>query len=343
MHLEHLSSESADTDEEPSEFEGFESDDGGVFSSSEFIPDKYSSSDEETAVEICDCGKAHKRDCPLNPRYRNAYSGKQKKQGTKKEQSSLSVRKGSFAIGTKGKGRAATVRQSEAPSSNPPRRKRLFQKELYSHSLSLQSSAKRVCLPQRTVDPDSDCLLTEYEPFQDIVHMNPPDREWKEETMRYLERWTETSLEYKDDGAVIKVEIYNIAPHQVDAIEGDGHCFFRAISKAVTGSQKYHTDFRKAVVEWMLCKDHPPQLAQYIAPFDAVSDSDGQLAIQKYIDEARMSLDGWGGDKEIRAFATMFQVDICVSNNSRGGRRWNYYPPLFYDEKNCRRKSDYKL
>ena len=80
-----------------------------------------------------------------------------------------------------------------------------------------------------------------------------------------------------------------------------------------------------------------------IAPFDAVSDSDGQLAIQKYIDQARMSLDGWGGDKEIRAFATMFQVEICVSNNSRGGRRWNYYQPLFYDEKNCRRKSDYKL
>ena len=56
-----------------------------------------------------------------------------------------------------------------------------------------------------------------------------------------------------------------------------------------------------------------------IAPFDAVSDSDGQLAIQKYIDQSRMSLDGWGGDKEIRAYATMFQVDICVSNNSRGG------------------------
>jgi hypothetical protein len=77
--------ESADPDEEPSEFEGFESDDGGVFSLSEFIPDNDSSSDEETAVDcICDCGRAHKRDCPLNPRYRNAYSGKQKKQGTKK-------------------------------------------------------------------------------------------------------------------------------------------------------------------------------------------------------------------------------------------------------------------
>ena len=90
----------------------------------------------------------------------------------------------------------------------------------------------------------------------------------------------------------------------------------------------------------MLCEDHPPQLAQYIAPD---SDTDGQLAIKRYIDQARMSLDGWGGDKEIRAFATMFQIDICVSNNSPGRRTWNYYPPLFHNAKSCRGKSDYKL
>ena len=96
-------------------------------------------------------------------------------------------------------------------------------------------------------------------------------------------------------------------------------------------------------MEWMLCEDHPQKLAQYIAPFDAVSDSDCQSAIQKYIDERHMSLDGWGGDKEIRAFATMFQIVICVSTNSPGGRRWNYYSPIFSDEKNCRRKSDYNL
>ena len=173
--------------------------------------------------------------------------------------------------------------------------------------------------------------------------VNPPDREWKEETMRYLERWTRNSLEYKEDSTVIEVEIDSISPHQVVAIEGDGHCFFRAISKAVTGTQDFHSDFRKAVVEWMLYEDHPQQLAQYIAPFDPESDTDGQLAITRYIDQARMSLNGWGGDKEIRAFATMFQITICVSNISHEGRRWNYYPPLFYDEKNCREKSDYKL
>jgi hypothetical protein len=94
----------------------------------------------------------------------------------------LSVRKGSFAIGTKGKGRAATVRQSEAPSSNPPRRKRLFQKELDSHSLS----AKRACLSQRTVDPDSDCLLTEYEPCRDIVDDDEKNCRSKSDYKLYL-------------------------------------------------------------------------------------------------------------------------------------------------------------
>ena len=103
-------------------------------------------------------------------------------------------------------------------------------------------------------------------------------------------------------------------------------------SKAITGTQTYHASFRKAVVEWML---HPPQLAKYVAPHDnMVTGSDCQLAI---IDQGRMSQDGWGGDKEIIALATMFQVDICVSTNSCGGRRWHVY---IWDEKKCRGKSD---
>ena len=67
--------------------------------------------------------------------------------------------------------------------------------------------------------------------------------------MSYFERWTRNSLEYKEDSTFIEVEIDSISPHQVVAIEGDGHCFFRAISKAVTGTQDFHSDFRKAVVE----------------------------------------------------------------------------------------------
>ena len=112
-----------------------------------------------------------------------------------------------------------------------------------------------------------------------------------EEINNEEKRLTGTSLE---EDALIKLEIDGISPHQVDEIVGDGHCLFRAISKAFTETQSYHADYRKAIVEWMLCEDHAQKLAQYIAPFDAVSDSDCQSAIQKYIDERGMSLDGWG-------------------------------------------------
>ena len=127
------------------------------------------------------------------------------------------------------------------------------------------------------------------------------------------------------------------------AIEGDGHCFFRAFSKAITGTQQNHSTIRKAVVQWMLCGDHPPKLASYIAPYDVVTDSDYHSAIKGYIDKKRMAFDGWGGHNELYALATMFQIDVYVSNNSPGGRRWNVFSPLFWDKSNCRVTSDYKL
>ena len=40
--------------------------------------------------------------------------------------------------------------------------------------------------------------------------------------MTYLEWWTGTSLEDKEESTVIKAEIDSISPHQVDAIEGRG-------------------------------------------------------------------------------------------------------------------------
>ena len=75
------SSRSAEADEELSDFEGFEPDNGEVSSYEDLVSDMQGSSDEEEkVVEICDCGRAHKRDCPLNTRHRKAYSGKQKMQ-----------------------------------------------------------------------------------------------------------------------------------------------------------------------------------------------------------------------------------------------------------------------
>ena len=66
-------------------------------------------------VEICDCGRAHKRDCPLNPRHRKAYSGKQKMQLTKRRDSSLG-----FAVSGKGKGKACVARRTQEEAFQSP-------------------------------------------------------------------------------------------------------------------------------------------------------------------------------------------------------------------------------
>ena len=157
------SSRSAEADEELSDFEGFEPDNGEVSSYEDLVSDMQGSSDEEEkVVEICDCGRAHKRDCPLNPRHRKAYSGKQKMQLTKRRDSSLG-----FAVSGKGKGKACAARRTQKRKPfNPPRRKRLFEDP----SSRANGSAKRVCLAQTAVDPESDCLLTRVEPSQDIFY-----------------------------------------------------------------------------------------------------------------------------------------------------------------------------
>ena len=151
---------------------------------------------------------------------------------------------------------------------------------------------------------------TNFEPTKEII-INPPDEEWKAKAIKCIEEWSEsticTTVDIVERGG-------NIAPHR---IVGDGHCLFRAISKAITGNQENHQLFRAAVVQWMLSERHPPQLAKYVGSVG--ENSVCSEVVREYIE---MSHDTWGSDKEIRAFATMFQIVIYVSP---GGRRWNEF------------------
>ena len=118
------SSQSHETDEEESEFEGFESDGSsyeGLFS------DNADSSDDE--VVICNCGRAHKRDWLLNPRNKKGNASKPKKQHvwqSRKGQSSSHIR-----TTTKGKGKAAvahirTTRKEKGKAAVAAKRTRAF-------------------------------------------------------------------------------------------------------------------------------------------------------------------------------------------------------------------------
>ena len=52
------------------------------------------------------------------------------------------------------------------------------------------------------------------------------------------------------------VECQENFPYIRDEIIGDGNCFFRAVSKSVTGTQKNHKAFRKAIVNFMTLEEN---------------------------------------------------------------------------------------
>ena len=113
------SSQSVESDEEESDFEGFEPDDCVVSSSEEELDCLSDIGDE---VEICSCGRAHKRDCPLNPRRKGnitqktlrtskkASVGKGKAVAAKRNRAAKTV----SAAASKGKGKAVATKRSRA-------------------------------------------------------------------------------------------------------------------------------------------------------------------------------------------------------------------------------------
>ena len=61
-----------------------------------------------------------------------------------------------------------------------------------------------------------------------------------------------------------------------------------------------------------------------------------------YVNKNGLDKCGWGTDHEIRAFATMLQIDVCTYSYSGSSHAWMKFPPLFFNE-HCMPKSDYKI
>ena len=76
-----------------------------------------------------------------------------------------------------------------------------------------------------------------------------PAPEWRVEAIKFIEEWSACKIECTvEEDNIIKIE--EILPHVCDKIIGDGNCLFRALSKAVTGSQINHMQLRKAIVNF---------------------------------------------------------------------------------------------
>jgi len=109
---------------------------------------------------------------------------------------------------------------------------------------------------------------------------------------------------------------------QIDAITGDGNCFFRALSKIIYGNQSFFNEVRQAVVD--VISRHPKKFEVY---------ADGPIS--DHILDMRQDKT-WATQTEIYAAATLLNRDIYILSPDQTGEtyRWLVFKPLLRVRKN---------
>ncbi|KAK6173310.1 hypothetical protein SNE40_016785 [Patella caerulea] len=109
---------------------------------------------------------------------------------------------------------------------------------------------------------------------------------------------------------------------QIDYIQGDGNCFFRALSKDIYGQEGFHSEVRQAVVD--VIEKYPKEFEKYLDSGDS---------LREHIHEMRLP-STWSTTMEIYAAATLLQRDIFVLSPDHTGDSYNWllFKPMFsYD------------
>ena len=120
----------------------------------------------------------------------------------------------------------------------------------------------------------------------------------------------------------MKIRRFNIRLGQPDKLEnvaGDGNCFFRCISRELSGCEENHAMVRDAVVAMMKDSSHHNAFSSYV----------GRPCVD-YLNMSAMIKDGtWATDTEIVATATLLQTSIYIYSKYGSESKWLRYQPLF--------------
>ena len=93
-----------------------------------------------------------------------------------------------------------------------------------------------------------------------------------------------------------------LPPKDIKIIKGDGNCFFRAVSYAITGSEGTHGTVRQRVVEHMKQPGISKKLEGYT-----------NEKVDNYLRRTKMASNGvWATDVEIMSAASLLKTDIYV-------------------------------
>ena len=95
-------------------------------------------------------------------------------------------------------------------------------------------------------------------------------------------------------------------PTKCFVINGDGNCYFRAVSFILTGVEKYHFVVRQVICNFIVV--HHDDLNLFLAKY-----KDGEA----YLKDTKMRENStWGTELEIIAMATMAKRDVIVYNHT---------------------------
>ena len=167
--------------------------------------------------------------------------------------------------------------------------------------------------------------------------------EWKSAARDVIAKLSRCELTARSQ-RVQKIPCRDIEPHIRDRVWGDDNCLFRAFSKEVTGTESNHRAVRQAIVNFMTHKDNAYRFCKDCFEGDTLEANlyEPIKSMTSYIKEKELDQRGWGTDREIRAFATLCQIDVCTYSDNGPSRAWLKFSPLFHNE-HCMPKSDYKI
>jgi hypothetical protein len=105
------------------------------------------------------------------------------------------------------------------------------------------------------------------------------------------------------------------APSKVSKMIGDGNCWFRVVSYAITGSQSSHKYFRKLITEFMKSTNMKNKV-------------EGYTKVKNYTSKSKMEVLGtWATDCEILVTSAFLGTDIYVYSRKRDNVfTWQKFP-----------------
>ena len=195
--------------------------------------------------------------------------------------------------------------------------------------------------PNPVASPDVQIIGRDETPV--IVSGPIPTQEWKAGAVATIKSWSKCNVSVELNPKLNIIPCAEIAPHKRDCVSGDGHCFFRSLSKEITGTEKNYKAVRLAIVNFMMHEECASRLVYHLSADYRDTSYNPVEVMTGYVKRSKMNKCAWATEFEIFVAATLFQCRIHVfSYFGSTGRVWQTHNPVFRN-KHCLAPSDTKI